>query len=574
MAKKEAKIEEKAVKKERTSKKTEVVEKQDNTKKDIQVQDVQDDVKREKKKKFLDELKAFFILALIIVVFVLGGWYWYTHVYDGGKPRESVKEEKNVDEYKTAKYVVADGRELSVLNDKFLVEYDSKNIYKVMDMKTNVLFEGEEAYSYFTEGIDGNFYAISDADADNENILTIFKLSNKKLEKVKELMSSGVYFTSIVYRENENSEHSYTLGFSGTRFSYDEDMNEQNTTFLYTLEGKEYELSNYSLVGDEVRLDVADPVVTYDKNHIIVGSKSTYAEMVYGVYDLSADAIIIKPQYEGLYTNKGNYIAIKDGKAGIVTDKLKKIVDFQYDFIAMFDDYYVVSKQNKMAIMDASYKLVTDFSFAYQKTSEDIPYSYKVCCSGMNTFTSYKVGEKYILVTNHLELEREIQYDKHETYVIDESGQYKTIVASQFVVSPETGLIYAYDNIKKIVTVYDSSLEELYQISLASYDFVGVPVLHLLHGNTIEIQLDSSIYFDYETGEEIENLKEYSALVNGITIKYDQSKKQLTYSSGDNKISTIDLENGNMEKTYFQWLDENSFYYVTPKEYLYIEKSE
>lgn len=576
MAKKETKkTEEKILKKEKdaSSKKETVIEKVTEEKKDIQVKDVQEDVKKEKRKKFFDELKAFFILVLLIVAVVFGGWYWYTHIYDGGKPRVSTKEEKTVDEYQTSKYVVADSRVLDVVNDKYLVEHDDEKLYKVMNMQTEVLFEGNEEYSYFSEGIDGNFYVIVDEEADNENVLTIYKLVDKKLEETKQLMSSGVYFTTIQYKENGASNQSYTLGFVGTRFSYDEEMNEKNTTFISTLEGKDYELSNYSLVGDEVRLDVTAPVVTYDKNHIILGAKATYSEMVYGVYDLASDTIIVKPQYEGLYTNKGNYVAIKDGKAGIITDKLKKVVNFEYDFIAMYDNYYVVSKKDKMAIMDADYKLVTDFVFDYQRTSENLSYTYNICCLGMNTFASYQVGEKYVLVTNHLELERGIPYEKHETYVIDKKGQYETIVANQFVVSPDTGLIYSYDNTKKVATFYDSSLKEMYQISLESYDFVGVPTIRLLQGNTIEIQLDSSIYFDYETGDEIEGIKEYSALVNGVTIQYHPNKKQLTYSSGEHMISTIDLNNETVYEPYFKWLDENSFYYATEKEYLFIGKS-
>lgn len=533
--------------------------------KTIQVKDIQEDVKLEKKKRFWDEFKAFIILAVIILVIIIGGWYWYTYVYKdlGNKP--SLKEEKVVDKYKSYKYIVADTHKLDVLNDEYLIEYDDNYIYKVMDMNTNILFEGEAEYSYYIEDFNNNFYLIINDIENNQNYLSIYKLEDKEFKLDKELSETAVYYVPIIYEDNDDL---ITLGFTGTKYSYDDENNEQNTTYLYTLDGEEYELDNYQILGDEKITKPFEAIITYNKDNIIVGTSKTYSDLLYGLLELKSGNTIIRPQYEGLYTDGNNYIAVKDGKTGIITNKLKKLVNFEYDFIDRYDSYYVVAKNKKMAIMDNNFKLVTDFVFDYQEKTDGKTFSY----TDWNTINSYKVNDKYVLVTNNLELENNIKYAKSLTYIIDKNGKYESVTANKFEVNKDNGLIYAYDNIDRIVTIYNSSLEEMYKIDLSNYDFSLVPKIELINGNTIEIELDSSIYFDYENGKEINEIKDFSLLINGITINYDKKDKKMIYSSSDKEIVFIDVDVFEDSNNYFVELDENAFYYATDTEYLYIEE--
>ncbi len=564
MAEKEIKKKEKA-KKKPEKKKIEKELKQVKKTKTVQVNDDSKEVKIEKKKRFWDEIKAFLILAIIIIVVIVGGWYWYTHIYTEDK-KPAVKEEKIVDQYQAFKYTVADSHNLDVLNNKYLIEYDDHYIYKVLDMKTNVLFDGEEEYSYYIEGEDGAFYLIKNDEAENENIVTISKLDDKKFKEEKQLMESAVYYIPIIY-EDENG-HYITLGFSGTKYSYDEEMNEKNTTYVYNLNGKEYELINYQFVGDKKLTEPFEAIITYDKENIIVGTSETYANMRYGLLDLANGNTIINPQYDGLYTDGDNYIAIKNNKAGVITEKLKKIVNFEYDFIAKYDGYYVVSKNNKMAIMNNEYDLITEYDFDYQSKTDGSLYSY----TDWNTIDSYRVNDKYVLITNNRELEDNIKYENSITYIIDKNGQSKSVQANKFSVNKEDGLIYAYDNINRNVSIYDSNLDEMYKISLNNYDFAGIPEISLINGNTIEIKLDSSIYFDYEDGHEIEDIKDFSLLINGITVNYDKQNKEMIYSSSSKEIARINIDVSEDSNNYFIELNDKAFYYSTTEQYLYIEK--
>lgn len=537
-----------------------------------EVSNAQKEVKEERKKVFFEEVKSFLILALIILAIVFGSWYWYTHIYNND--RVSIKEEKEVKEYKTVKYTVGEGKKIDILNGKYLIEHTDNVLYKIMDLQTNVLYEGKLDCESVIEGVDSNIYVIKNEYAELENRILVYKLEDKELKEVEDLSKKGVYYTELKYQYDRNKKDYKTIGFVGTRISYDENMNEMFKTYIYTLGGEEYELDDYFLVGDEARSNAEDSIVTYDENNIIIGIIENNKQVM-GLYNVDNKKIVIKPQYDGLYTDKDdNYIALKGEKAGIINNKLKKILNFEYDFIDRNDGYYVVAKNGKMAIMNDNYKLVTKYVFDYQRTNLDIGYTYNLLSRSFNTFSSVKMMDKYILSINSAEIKYGLDYNKHETYVINSDGTYDTFKANMFVAMEESNLIYSYDTASNKFTLYDKDFKEKYTIDVNAYDYEDIPALKLINENTLVLILDSNVYFDYETGEEIEGIKEYSAVVNGVTINYNSSKKQVSYMIENKKVADVNVEGFDNLKTYFTKIDDNSFYFATPKEFVYINKGE
>ena len=88
----------------------------------------------------------------------------------------------------------------------------------------------------------------------------------------------------------------------------------------------------------------------------------------------------------------------------------------------------------------------------------------------------------------------------------------------------------------------------------------------------MERKLDSSIYFDYEDGHEIEDIKDFSLLINGITVNYDKQNKEMIYSSSSKEIARINIDVSEDSNNYFIELNDKAFYYSTTEQYLYIEK--
>ncbi len=556
----------------------EIIDKEEKKteKKKIKKEEIRNLEKVEKTNKVLDEIKAFLILALIIGIIVFGCWYWFTHIYNSEKTANSYKEEKKVSGYKTIKYTSLKDHNIDIVNESFIIEFKDNVLYKIMDKKTDILYEGEIEFDYVREGSDGNIYVIKYEEAENENVIHIYKLEDKKLKEDISLSEQNVYFSEILY-EDKTSNSTLLVGFKGFKDVYDDEFKEIAETYIYKLDSnKMIKQTGFVLVGDYEDLGVnASDIITYDSRYIIIREFATGVRTNnYGIYDIETNTVLVKPQYEGLYTNGNDtYIALKNGKAGVITNKLKKIVNFEYDFIDRNEDYYVVSKNGKMAIMDSDYKLISKYDFDYQKSSENLSYNYNARKEIYNTFISRKINNKYILTINNMEYQNNIEYPKHETYVINNDGTYKVIQADEFFVDSESNMIYSFDKEKRIYTFYDQQLNEIVSVDISSYDYNGRAIVSLVNGNTIRVWFDSFVYFDYETGEEIESLKDYSALVKGVTINYIDSKKEVSYSIDDDVVAKLDVKDVN-DEMYFKINGDNILYYLTQKEYVYIEKGE
>ena len=333
--------------------------------KDIVSKNENDDIKvieEEKKKRFIDEFRSFFILALIIGGVVLAGWLFYKYA----KPivSDDKQENKEVIESENYKIVVykseLDNKYLNVLhvlNDKYLLEFDDTYIRKIMDLEGNVLYESSEDEEYqFFVGTDGNLYAIGYYNS----VFALYVLENEKIVEVKEFSEENYYYVPLMYVNGDTME---LMGISGERYYNDEYLNERYDSYIYSLNGTENLFKDIEIYGDTRNSEAVD---SYNSKYVVVKSGDDF-----GLLDIETGKLTIEPKYEELFTaNDNNYIAFKDNKAGIINTKLKKIVDFEYDFIAVYDEFYVVSKNSKLAIMDLNHKFVTGFEFDYQKLYE------------------------------------------------------------------------------------------------------------------------------------------------------------------------------------------------------------
>ena len=514
--------------------------------------------------KVWSEIKAFFTLVFIIGLISVGVWYWYTHFYSPNKNvNKENKETEVAKDYNLYTYEATSGRTLKVINDKYIYEIDEDkfDLFKVMDLSGNVLFEGKEKYSEFFVGIDGEFYFIKDELADFENVVSLYKLENKAAVLVKKFSQERVYFSPIFYRDNEKE---ILLGFAGSKIDYSDSDYVLDSTYFYDLKGEEKKTNEFIINSDEVINAVEVPYYSNSDKYIKISDKTGKK---YGVLNIENFEVIIEPTYDDLYTNYDGktFVAIKDGKAGIIDEKQKKLVDFEYDYIDRNDGFYVVGKDNKMAIMDGNYRLVTDFEFDYQTGGlTDMDYSYALCCSNFNTFEAYKVGDRYVLVTNVNQLSRNINYKKSITYVIKEDGTYDSITADEFVVTDD--LIYSYNDKKNEYVVYDKSLNPKFSLDASKYDFSYVADL-VRFGNTV-VYDEKNVYYDYENGEELDEPKDYEYSFDNVKVQYSNGKVNVLVD--DKNVHSYDYKPFD-DVEFINEID-NGFYYITEKEVVVLKK--
>ena len=529
-----------------------------------EIVEIDDAPKPSKGKKILSEIKAFLILALIIGLVGGGTWYWYTHFYDSDKNKVTETIPETEDEYKVISYTSKEkNHDLIVLGD-YLVERVENHVVKVMDLSTKVLYEGTIEYSYLYLGIDQKLYFVLDESGDYENSVSIYRLDDNKVVEVETIETLGVYYSPLVYSSN-NQE--YLVGFLGDYDTQNEDGEMQSIEYIHLLDGTKYELNNTILFGSGPRIGANEAVVMVNEQYVITYQTSSQS---YGLYDIKNGKSIIDPSYEMLKDISNNrYVAVKDGKAGIINLKREILVNFQYDFIDVNDGFFVVGKDGKMAIMDDSYHLVTDFVFDEQSGTpgQDFEYSYYLCCASVNTFKAFKVQDKYILYNNVRDYGYN-EFEKHETYFIDSSGKYETIQEKSFDVAD--GFIYAEIDDNK----YDEELKEKYTIDLTKYDF-DIYSLALLNGNTIIASNEGDdIYIDYETGKEIKDINPYEQDIDNFHIKFENGK--LTIKTSEKNEISFDISV--FDTSSFVKKDDTHYYYINEKSnnsiYIMIQKEE
>lgn len=525
---------------------------------------------KEMKSHFLSEAKALLMILLIIGAFIGSGFLIYKYVkpFESKKPQKEETKVTETNDYKTVFYKALEGHELTVINDKYLIETKDKTLYKLFDMDGNILFEGTESYTQILSGIDDELYLTHvGADQKNDNAsISIYKFNNKELEEVFTADDENYLFTTLIYTNNNND---YLLGVVGETLHNEENVKVE--TLLYTLNGEKQELKDVRLHGENpFRLAIDEPIVTYNKDYIVV--KDTNNEYKYGIYDINNKDIILNTKYDGLYTtNTGNYIAVKGKKAGIVNVKSKILVDFKYDFIYDAGTFYVVSKDKKLGILDNEFKVVIKPTFTFQQV-ENSGFSYQPCCGAINSFNAYKYKDKYVLTVNEKELSYDLKYKVHETYIIDSKGEYLTIGANEFNIYKD--FIYGYDKDARKYSIYDENFAEKYTIDISKYDFEDGPYISLINDNTIVVSLDTELYYDYLTGEEIESIKDATFTVDKIEFKYINKDKKVYLKVNGDVLGEYKFNPQQNEDIFYYNIADKIYYYVTNDTYVMVRKSE
>lgn len=506
--------------------------------------------------KVIEELIAFLVLIIVIILVTLGVSYWYKNYYKNNDQIDNKAEVKDVlkSEYKIVSYESKNNME--IINENYIAEFnkDKTKLLKLQDRNLNVLFEGEMEISKIIPDNNGNIYAYTDEDAEAENVITVYKLEDNEFKKVFELGTIGVYFSPIKYISINGYE--YLIGF------YGEENSDSNKSLIYNLNGDKEEINGYTLTGDYNKTPKDQSIKTRNKDYIIIKS---IADKKYGLLDVRNNSITFEASYDELHTTyDGNYVAVKNGLAGILNLKAKKLVDFQYSFIDINKDYYVVCKNNKLAIMDNEFKLVSDFSFDYQITDSYRAYSY----TKDNSFKSYKVNDMYLLITNNNDGIN--NYQNHKAYMISKDGSYKEIEETSIVYDKFSNFLYSYNDSTLVYTIYELDNNEIknsYETSLSSYDLKNIT---LSKYNDDIVRVNDNIYINYKENKEVtdkyHNTSEYKYDVYKVLIDYDENE---AYIYTDNIVTSTFKSDKN---TKFNIRTDDTFYIIVDNNYVSVEK--
>ncbi len=477
-----------------------------------------------------------FLSIVFLVLIILGGSFvWYTKIYKASDKNVDDNEVKKVSKNDKLKFVSYEKANASYnfLSDYILVSSSSKGsdynkIYAILDSNGKELakFDSGFEYSSVYTGVDGKLYleVLTSDDESSSNRLELKVFEDGKINNVYSEEEKGYMFTSIVLNNGD------LLGYAKKPVDgYVPEDDEKVNSQVYLIENKKkIDCGDYTVEGDKESL----PSMINNSSNYIVVSKTTDGTKKYGAIDLKTGKLVLGFDYEQLVTTTdNNFVAVKNKKAALITAKLKKLIDYEYDFIEANDGFYVVGKGKKMALMDKNYKLFTGFDFENALTTEG--YDYRVSERGFNSFAAQKYNDKYVLLTKdnaNAFTTNDSMNQKNDVYIIGSDGKYTQIKNVSFDINK--GLAYSFDEIKKEITVYDENLVEKSKISLKDYDLEDSAVGCLKYEHVVAVTTRyTTLYFDYETGKELDDAT-YVVTLNNLTINVDLKNQEVTYMNG------------------------------------------
>ena len=532
-------------------------------------ENVSEEEKQTRVRAFKTELDKVFIIILVLFLVCGIGYAGYTMYKNGGINFNSKKNEKKKEEEKaSAKFLNIEtvGNNISIYGN-YILDNDYEKLYQVFDINGDLILKLEEPLDYDHAYVqkDGKLYLTHLEYVDGSTAgIVLYEVTKDGVKTLTEHNGNGSYFTtlSLIHRDIDNPTASDELiGFVESIGVAGDDIVRKYK--VYDLEGNVIDLGENAIKSDSAMLDI-DNGYRINSSRYAVTYNSNAKSSKYGVVDLKTGELVIGLNYNLLYQNPdGSFVAILDDGTGVIDIKTKKIVPYEFDFVDYHDDFYVVGKNRKLAIMNKDAKLVTDFEFDIQG-GEKYDFIYIECCSSFNTFSASKHGDKYLLITNYVHYDTE--YDKEEAYIIDSEGKYETIEEDEAGV--EQDLVYFYDKDDKKVHVYkEKDLTFLYDISLKEYDFTDKYFEFNKYGdNLLQLDLDGTkLYFNAETGEELDDsVAVYT--YNNSKVKYDLKNQKITFFEDDKEVEKLAVSGD--EKATITKLDDGRLIVKTSKGFI------
>lgn len=495
--------------------------------------------KKLRKQKIKEELKAFSILFFIVAGVSLVTFYWYNHYYDASKRYETKKEsasEENEYEFLSLKT----DEKFTSINGEFFLEKVENSIKRIINKEGKTIFNNEYEVNYAYPDLNSNLYIYLKEQGDYENKIEIYKVKEKEIKKIKTLVQVNMHYEEVFYRVDNKQ---YLLGFYGE--SANGKANE-----LYLLNGQTIPLEENKIVGDSA--SGTKGIYSTSKDHLIVKKKGST-----NAYHLSDLKFMMEEEYTYLLNDfNNNFIAGRDNKMGIIDENLKIIVLFEYDFISLYEDFYLLYKDGSVAIMDKNYERITEFAFTYSLNEDTNKFT--TASSKILPYQAYKLGENYLLENR----------ENKKKYLVSKEGEYKEM-EEEIQYDKENKLLFKEDLNKKNYTFYNVEGKEKYSVDLSLYDVKKVEFRN--HNNQYLVAKvgKNNLYYDYETGEELTELDEFVYEIKNIKLSYD-NKEQIKISDST-KSKKMKLKNSFFESFFihedktFTIMDEQELIVISQK---------
>ena len=251
-------------------------------------------------------------------------------------------------------------------------------------------------------------------------------------------------------------------------------------------------------------------IVSNDKNNSVTDGK----KYSYGVYDIVDNKALITPKYETIvYLHDDLFIAVKNGKSGIINTNDSVKLDFKYDVVEYANGLYFVGNNETLRVLDKNFKEIGD-AIKIKSLSN---YNYY---ASHRTIDAKACGEKVILLKNSS------KSDNNQYAVVDKEGKITDYDFQLYAIIGD-----------RVVTLKDKTLV-LYDMAFNKIQEFKVP-------DSINIDLDTAVIyiqtnlvfngcyvFDINTGK-------YLHQMNNISRSYQGYYVDVNFKNGIGKADIL-----------------------------------
>jgi len=474
---------------------------------------------------------ATFVVFLLLALFVGCVYYWYKEIYldDSNGIEEKVNKKLG---YSFVTY--KSDKTLNLLNDTYLLEYTDDVLYKVFDKNGKELFNDEIEYDQIYMDLNENLYVLTDTSFETGNMLSLYKLENGKFVLVNDYSQVGYEFNTLSLMKNDKY-YLYAILKVGSKFS--EQVITNTLTFIE--DEREIKLDEGIFFGN-----VNEGLyVTNSERYLSINNQEKV-----GLYDVIDKKKVIDFNYDSLKVVDGEdnkLVVKKETKAALIDLKLKKLIDYKYEYIDYHKDYIIVGKDHRVGVLNNNYKKIIDtvIDFNYDMSN--------------NMINSYKKGENLVITVDFNDVE-----NPYNTYFVTNEGKVSNINEQYW---NKVGFGYTVSSDNKLYTIYDEEFNKKGVIDLKDYDFTDQVILSLI-GDTYV--LGDGIYFDKETLKQVDNINEFK--VDNKTYGLTLDKEGIVNVLIDGK--SIGTYNYVYPYDLYNETEDGTFYYLNDNTYVTIKK--
>ena len=383
--------------------------------------------------------------------------------------------------------------------NKYIYEFNNKIIKNLDGKKIMDKIEGKVD---FYPGKDEDYIVIRrQEDNDKETGMGSFIVKKVVDDKVKNLYNkryqgekgNGLLQVSIIENYNDHT----LLGIS-----------EKDGSIIYLLENNKFKKIDLPDISIYQFTDtMTSSKYVYDANSFI--SVSNKDNTKYGIYDIEKNKESVKPIYDKIFYAKENqYIAIKEGKAGLINRVGDILLEFKYKSL-----FYVSS--NYMAIKDNNTLVLLDSKFN------------EINSSSIELKEDYEIKTLYdkILVKNG-----------EKIYYLDKNNEFKYLTpdVKSFSVIKDTLLVH---NRWDYILIFNEELEYTGIFYLKD----GSEIIGVQSGVVVLKNKDNTnSYIKMDTGKEFKELLDFIKKIEDYDITYNIESGSIKVIKEEKEIGVLE----------------------------------